>query len=204
MFVFGKFGVFCFLETPVFRFALLPYYGRCHLVIQMTIALIKTTLNIIFYDVRLTISSILDWVCYTVAFVRLPLKKRCFDSFYENWFIWFILIYLCFISVNLHFIEYRRQVWTDAPNYYLNILDKLQKRICMPAIATRVDTLEFLIVEGIGIIVGGLENSSKHKRRVGINGGVGRLIAGWGVGNFIWYVKIEYGETEVFWIVVTL
>ena len=26
--VFGKFGVLCFLETPVFRFALLPYYRR--------------------------------------------------------------------------------------------------------------------------------------------------------------------------------
>ena len=25
---FGKFGVLCFLETPVFRFALLPYYRR--------------------------------------------------------------------------------------------------------------------------------------------------------------------------------
>ena len=25
---FGKFGVFCFLETPVLRFALLPYYQR--------------------------------------------------------------------------------------------------------------------------------------------------------------------------------
>ena len=25
---FGKFGVLCFLETPVLRFALLPYYRR--------------------------------------------------------------------------------------------------------------------------------------------------------------------------------
>ena len=25
---FGKFGVVCFLETPVLRFALLPYYRR--------------------------------------------------------------------------------------------------------------------------------------------------------------------------------
>ena len=74
-----------------------------------------------------------------------------------------------------------------------------------PAIATRVSTLEFLIVEGIGMIEGGLENSSKHnKRSFGINGGVGKMIAGWGGGNFILYVKIEYGETEVFWIVVTL
>ena len=73
-----------------------------------------------------------------------------------------------------------------------------------PAIATRVGTLEFLIVEGIGMIEGGLENSWKHNKRSVGNGGVGRLIAGWGVGNFIWYVKIEYGETEVFWIVVTL
>ena len=95
------------------------------------------------------------------------------------------MIYLCFISVNLHFIEYRRQVRTDAPNYYLNILDELKKRIRTafgPAIATRVGTLEFLIVEGIGMIEEGLENSSKHnKRSVGINGGVGKMIAGWGV-----------------------
>ena len=28
MFVFGKLGVLCFLETPVLRFALLPYYRR--------------------------------------------------------------------------------------------------------------------------------------------------------------------------------
>ena len=26
--LFGKFGVFCFLETPVLRFALLSYYGQ--------------------------------------------------------------------------------------------------------------------------------------------------------------------------------
>ena len=25
---FGKFGVLCFLEAPVFRFAILPYYRR--------------------------------------------------------------------------------------------------------------------------------------------------------------------------------
>ena len=28
MFVFGKFDVLCFLETPVLRFALLSYYRR--------------------------------------------------------------------------------------------------------------------------------------------------------------------------------
>ena len=28
MFVFGKFGVLCFLETPVLKFALFPYYQR--------------------------------------------------------------------------------------------------------------------------------------------------------------------------------
>ena len=28
MFVFGKFNVLCFLETPVLRFALLPYYQQ--------------------------------------------------------------------------------------------------------------------------------------------------------------------------------
>ena len=28
MFVFGNFGVLCFLETPVLRFALLPYYRQ--------------------------------------------------------------------------------------------------------------------------------------------------------------------------------
>ena len=27
---FGKFGVLCFLETPVLRFALLPYYRGSH------------------------------------------------------------------------------------------------------------------------------------------------------------------------------
>ena len=26
--LFGKFGVLCFLETPVLRFAFLPYYRR--------------------------------------------------------------------------------------------------------------------------------------------------------------------------------
>ena len=28
---FGKFGVFCFLETPVLRFTLLPYYRRVNI-----------------------------------------------------------------------------------------------------------------------------------------------------------------------------
>ena len=31
MLVFGKFGVLCFLEIPILRFALFPYYGRNNL-----------------------------------------------------------------------------------------------------------------------------------------------------------------------------
>ena len=40
-----------------------------------------------------------------------------------------IVLYLYKSTFQL-FIEYCRQIWTDALNYYLNMLDKLQKRIC--------------------------------------------------------------------------
>ena len=88
-----SFGVFCFLETPVFRFALLPYYGRCHLVIQMTIALIKTTLNIIFYD------SEIDYFFYNglgllhCRFCETSSKKEVL------WFVLWKLIYLIYLDL---------------------------------------------------------------------------------------------------------
>ena len=40
---FGKFGVFCFLETPVLRFALLPYYRR--LLYELNIKFVNTVLS---------------------------------------------------------------------------------------------------------------------------------------------------------------
>ena len=42
---FGKFGVLCFLETPVLRFALLPYYRRI-CVLQLSVNQIVTLKNL--------------------------------------------------------------------------------------------------------------------------------------------------------------
>ena len=53
-----------------------------------------------------------------------------------------IVLYL-YKSTFQPFVEYCRRVWTDGPNYDLNMLDKLQKRIYRavgPAIAIRVGT----------------------------------------------------------------
>ena len=50
MFVLEKFDVLCFLETPVLRFALLPYYrryGRLILQMLLTIALLAPQMQII-------------------------------------------------------------------------------------------------------------------------------------------------------------
>ena len=44
MLVFGKFGVLCFLEVPILRFALFPYYGRHNLPCTFETSLIRAPL----------------------------------------------------------------------------------------------------------------------------------------------------------------
>ena len=57
--LFGKFGVLCFLETPVLRFALLPYYRRYCLLL------------ILFRNVILLVNSIKIWLNILVIFSRI-------------------------------------------------------------------------------------------------------------------------------------
>ena len=52
MFIFRKIGVLCFLETPVLRFALLPYYRRY---------LVEKTL----YKAGFTLNDLYDTTCMT-------------------------------------------------------------------------------------------------------------------------------------------
>ena len=73
MFVLGKFGVLCFLVTPVLRFPLLPYYQRIGVLddlakwlISQIIGLtnkLKTMENQLFVSKLCKICLIKTWLC---------------------------------------------------------------------------------------------------------------------------------------------
>ena len=76
----------------------------------------------------LTLSSKLDWGSYIISIARTEFKKIraliCSTKFSSLEF----ALYL-FKSNIQSYIEYCCYVWADALNYYLELLDNLQKRI---------------------------------------------------------------------------
>ena len=87
----------------------------------------------------LTFSSKLDWGCYIISIA----KKM------EPWFVlWsFFLLRLLCSSINLPYAMHGillSDVWAGAPSCYLELLDKLQKRICRtvgPSLAASLEPL---------------------------------------------------------------
>ena len=94
----------------------------------------------------LTFSSKLDWGCCIISIAKTA-KKWIFDSFYEV--SEEVVLYLYKFTIQLN-IEYCCHVWFDAPNCYLELLDKLQNQICgtvVPSLAAFLEPLPWLIVE---------------------------------------------------------
>ena len=92
---FGKFGVFCFLETPVLRFALLSYYGR-FVTISTFISMLLFLNNLIIFSGG-SLNYYYDWD-YLVIVVNMYYqehrKKITVSSSINNIFIetvWFIV-----------------------------------------------------------------------------------------------------------------
>ena len=77
----------------------------------------------------LSFSCRLDWGSYVVSIAKTASKK--IDSFYEVSSPE-IPIYLCKSAIH-PFLECCCHVWDVTPSCYLNVLNKLQKRICRTA-----------------------------------------------------------------------
>ena len=92
---------------------------------------------------RLTFFSNLDWGCYIVSIAKTATKKI-------GALIRFVKFLSPEVAVHLHkstmrpCMEYFCHVWAGAPSCYLELLDKLQKRICRtvdPSFATAFEPL---------------------------------------------------------------
>ena len=91
----------------------------------------------------LIFSSILDWGSYTVSIAKTSSKKIgaliCSMKFLSPEVA--LYLYKCTIRPC---IEYCGHIWTDTPSCYLELLDKLQKRICRtvgPSLAASLEPL---------------------------------------------------------------
>ena len=95
-----------------------------------------------FKILRVSFSSKLDWGFYILSIVKTAFKKLK-----PLFFLWrFFLLTLLFISIKLLYtyikqtcMEYRYFVWAGCSSCYLDIWDKLQKRICRTSLATTLD-----------------------------------------------------------------
>ena len=94
----------------------------------------------------LTFSSILDWGSYIISIAKTVSKKigaliRSMKFLSPE-----VALYL-YKSTIRPCMEYCCHVWTGAPNCYLKLLDKLQKRICRtvgPILSASLESLAVL------------------------------------------------------------
>ena len=95
----------------------------------------------------LTFSSKLDWGSYIISIAKTASKKIGVLIRSMKFFSPGIALYLYKSSIR-PFMEYYCHVWTGAPSCFLELLDKLQKRICRivgPSLALLLNP--WLIVE---------------------------------------------------------
>ena len=91
----------------------------------------------------LTFSSKLDWGSYIISIAKTAFKKigaliRSMKFLSPE-----VALYLCKSTI-YPCMEYCCHVWAGAPSYYLELLDKLQKRICRtvgPSLAASLEPL---------------------------------------------------------------
>ena len=84
--------------------------------------------NEMIFDLGLTSSSKLDWGSYIICITKTASKK--IEAFLRSYFPPQVALYL-YKSTIRQYKEYCCDVWAGAPSCYLELLDKLQKRICM-------------------------------------------------------------------------
>ena len=77
----------------------------------------------------LTFSSKLDWGSYIISIAKTASKKIGALIFSMTFFSPEVAVYLCKSTIH-PCIEYCCHVWAGAPSCYLDLLDKLSKRIC--------------------------------------------------------------------------
>ena len=94
----------------------------------------------------LTFSSILDWACYIISIAKTASKKigalTCSMKFLSPE----VVLYL-YKSIINPCMEYCCHVWAGTPRNYLELLDKLQKKICRtvgPSLAAYLELLAHL------------------------------------------------------------
>ena len=91
----------------------------------------------------LTFSSKLDWGSYIVSPAKAASKKIGALIRSMKFLSLEVVLYLC-KSIIRPYIEYCCHVWAGAPSCYLELLDKLQKRICRtvgPSLAASLEPL---------------------------------------------------------------
>ena len=86
----------------------------------------------------------LNWIGALILSLLLKLPPRKLESWFVLWS--FFLLQLLCISINLiqPCLKYCCHVWAGAPSCYLELLDKLQKRICRtvgPSLAASLEPL---------------------------------------------------------------
>ena len=81
--------------------------------------------NHLFKMLRLTFSSKLDWGSYIISIAKTASKK--IGALIRS--MKFLSLYL-YKSTIRTYMEYCCHVWAGAPSCYLELLEKLQKRIC--------------------------------------------------------------------------
>ena len=91
----------------------------------------------------LTFSSKLDWSSYIISIVKTAFKKIGALIHSMKFLCPVVALYL-YKSTICPCMEYCCHIWAGAPSCYLELLDKLQKRICMtvgPSLAASLESL---------------------------------------------------------------
>ena len=87
----------------------------------------------------LTFSSKLDWCAYIISIAKTASKK--IGALIRSMKFLSVALYLCKPTIR-SCMEYRCHVWAGAPSCYLELLDKLQKRICRTVGSSLAASLE--------------------------------------------------------------
>ena len=99
-----------------------------------------------FKVIGLTFSSKLDWGSYNISTAKTASKKIGALIHSIKFLFPEVALYLYNSSIQ-PCMEYCCHKWTGAPSCYMELLDKLQKRICRtagPSLATSLEPLAFL------------------------------------------------------------
>ena len=91
----------------------------------------------------LNFSSKLDWSSYNVSIAK-NASKKIGALIRSTKFLSPEVAFCLYKSTTCPCMEYCCQVWAGTPNCYLELLDKLQKRICrtvVPSLATSLEPL---------------------------------------------------------------